>query len=744
MAKVKSKNEIGKQLIAKLEVETTSDNLSNSFLSVDNTLHHNCNGPHCPLVIVDEIDTISGEGKKAYAEVAGMVDSRNGKKALRIGISTRKSRYGLMEQQISNAESLGKVVRRWTALEFTERCPDSRSGVIPTDYYIDQLKFEVRTPEQYARLGAQKKKDFEKYTAYDKCATCPALPVCLGDAKNQKSMSPMLKTIDEMNQKILSEGPDWTQAQLFNLKPSVEGIIYKEFEERLHVKNWNQMWLTLTGKEFPGECDHDMFVKKCFSADTEVLTNNGFKLFKNLTQYDTIATIDDKGVLEYQTPKDYISYHYKGKMVNLYNEIGRKKHHLDLLITPNHDVEYLHGRNFRKKQEIKLLKKRADSLGELNDFYVPATWLSDSRANTSDIASPISFMTADQFMAFMGLWLSEGSMSSMRANKEWGHNQVEVSQSKSKEACDKVEALMSLISWPGKLGRRNDARCGVSYATSWYVFNKELYNYLKPYKFAVSKRIPRWILEQASRRQLSILLEWLCFGDGAYMFDGSKQQPYYSTGSEGLANDVQELCFRLGHKSSMSMQDNMGKVCKGTGTEYLRRFRVNFHFKNNNKPADRSYYINNGTNRSEHSGKIQGNIGEVDYDDMVYCLTMPSGRLFVRRNGVIALSGNCQDMGLPAYAGLDFGWSNPHTLVVFYVDSKENIYVVRCDGQTYISRPAWIHHVKNKWHHVYRPQLYFPDQGDPGDAVEMKKIGLPTSTNTAKGEVNTGIQLIKK
>ena len=366
MAKVKNKVEIGKKLISKLEVKSSISEQTNSFMTVDGTLHHNCNGPHCPLVVVDEIDTISGEGVRAFSEIAGMLDSRNGKKALRIGISTRKSRYGLMEQQISNAEKLGKVVRRWTALEFTERCQDSRSGVIPTDYYIDQLKFEVRTPEQYARLGVQKKKDFEKYTAYDKCATCPALPVCLGDAKNQKSTSPMLKTIDEMNQKILSEGPDWTQAQLFNLKPSVEGIVYKEFEERLHVKDWNQMWLTLTGKEFPGECDHDMFVKKC------------------------------------------------------------------------------------------------------------------------------------------------------------------------------------------------------------------------------------------------------------------------------------------------------------------------------------------------------------------------------------------QDMGLPAYSGLDFGWSNPHTLVVFFVDNKENIYVVRCDGQTYISRPAWIHHVKNKWHHVYRPQLYFPDQGDPGDAVEMKKIGLPTSTNTAKGEVNTGIQLIKK
>jgi len=702
------------------------------------------NGPHVPLVVVDEIDTVSGESVKAYKEISGMLDSKRGKRPLRVGISTRKTRYGLMNQAIENAEKQGRNVRRWTAFEFTERCPDSRSGTSKLELYIDQNSFDVRVKQDYEKLAAQKQKDYERHEMYDGCLKCPLAPICLGDAKKQVSKSPMLKSIDELAQKVLSEGPDWAMAQLMNLKPSVEGIIYKEFDERTHVKSWNHMWLILTGKEFPGECNHDIFVKKCFSEDTEVLTNNGFKLFKDLTEYDTIATLDDCGKLKYQKPMDHISYRYKGKMVNLYNEIGGGKHHLDLLMTPNHDVEYLHGRNFRKKQEIKLLKQRADSLDELNDFYIPATWLSGSSVNDTDIESPISFMTGDQFMAFMGLWLSEGSMSSIRAGSEWGHNQVEVSQSKSREASDKVEQLMASIAWPSKLHRESDTRDQVDYTTNWSIYNKELYNYLKPLKFAVNKLIPRNILEKASRRQLSILLEWLCFGDGSYMFDGSKQQPYYSTGSEKLANDVQELCFRLGYKSSLSIQDNQGKTHKNTGTEYLRRFRVNFHFKTNNKPADRSYYINNGTNKSEYSNKIQTNISEVDYDAMVYCVTMPSSRLFVRRNGVISLSGNCHSMGLQAYAGIDWGWSNPHTLVVFFVDSRENIYVVRCDGQTYISRPAWMHIVKHKWHNNYRTQLYFPDMADPGDAQEMRKMGLPTTTNSEKANINTGIQVIKK
>jgi len=324
------------------------------------------NGPHVPLVVVDEIDTVSGESVKAYKEISGMLDSKRGKRPLRVGISTRKTRYGLMNQAIENAEKQGRNVRRWTAFEFTERCPDSRSGTSKIELFIDQNSFDVRTRNDYERLATQKQKDYERHEMFEGCLKCPLAPICLGDAKKQSSKSSMLKSIDELAQKVLSEGPDWAMAQLMNLKPSVEGIIYKEFDERTHVKTWNQMWLILTGKEFPGECDHDIFIKKCHS------------------------------------------------------------------------------------------------------------------------------------------------------------------------------------------------------------------------------------------------------------------------------------------------------------------------------------------------------------------------------------------MGLQAYAGIDWGWSNPHTLVVFFVDSRENIYVVRCDGQTYISRPAWMHIVKHKWHNNYRIQLYFPDMADPGDAQEMRKMGLPTTTNSEKSNINAGVQVIKK
>lgn len=225
-----------------------------------------CNGPHVPLVVVDEIDTVNGEGFKAFKEISGMLDSKGGKKAMRIGISTRKSRYGLMNQQIENAEQEDREVRRWTAFEFTERCPDSVSGTDPIDLYLIQEDMDVIDEETYEKKAKAKKREYVKHTFPGSgCAKCPIAAICIGDAKKQKSKSPMLKPLDELIKKVVAEGADWALAQLMNLKPSVEGIIYREFDERKHVLTWNEMWFKLVGKEFPGECDHDTFIKKCHS-----------------------------------------------------------------------------------------------------------------------------------------------------------------------------------------------------------------------------------------------------------------------------------------------------------------------------------------------------------------------------------------------------------------------------------------------------------------------------------------------
>lgn len=256
------------RVLQKLNMEKSAFNIDGEVVTIEVlpcTLKA-CNGPHVPLVVTDEIDTVTGEGLKAFKEIAGMLDSKGGKIALRVGISTRKSRYGLMNKMIEEAEQAGRHVRKWTAFEFTGRCPDSRSGTKPTSSYhiIDDM--DVIDEATFKLKDAKKAKEYVHHIMPgENCLKCPAASICLGDAKKQNSTSPMLKPIGELIQKVRSESTDWALAQLMNLKPSLEGVIYKEFEEKIHVNTWNQMWFKLTGVEFPGECSHDMFVKKCHS-----------------------------------------------------------------------------------------------------------------------------------------------------------------------------------------------------------------------------------------------------------------------------------------------------------------------------------------------------------------------------------------------------------------------------------------------------------------------------------------------
>jgi hypothetical protein len=266
MPKLKKKTQVGIKKVAQIEVAHNNENkqFSNAYLSNDMILHHNCNGPHVPLVVVDEIDTVTGESVKAFKDIAGMLDSKGKRKAMRVGISTRKSRYGLMNQQIEDAEKSGRTIKKWTVLEFSERCPDSRSGTKPTVAYYNEDDLSIITEDIFNQLSVQKQNEYRKNTfPGEKCLTCPIGALCLGDSKKQTSTSSMLKPISDPIKKAMENGADWAISQLFNLKPSVEGIIYKEFDEKLHVKDWNGMWKVLTGLNYPGTCTHDIFVKKC-------------------------------------------------------------------------------------------------------------------------------------------------------------------------------------------------------------------------------------------------------------------------------------------------------------------------------------------------------------------------------------------------------------------------------------------------------------------------------------------------
>lgn len=74
----------------------------------------------------------------------------------------------------------------------------------------------------------------------------------------------------------------------------------------------------------------------CYDEKTLVLTDSGFKFFKDLLPTDLVAQVLEDGSYEFVKPLKYVAEHYEGDMVRFKDGKGK----LDLLVTPNHRMIY--------------------------------------------------------------------------------------------------------------------------------------------------------------------------------------------------------------------------------------------------------------------------------------------------------------------------------------------------------------------------------------------------------------------
>ena len=70
----------------------------------------------------------------------------------------------------------------------------------------------------------------------------------------------------------------------------------------------------------------------CYDRETEILTEDGWKLFKDITYNDEIATLNSKtNYLEYQKPINIITLNYEGKMAHVINSLKVLHHNIKIM-----------------------------------------------------------------------------------------------------------------------------------------------------------------------------------------------------------------------------------------------------------------------------------------------------------------------------------------------------------------------------------------------------------------------------
>jgi len=426
-------------------------------------------------------------------------------------------------------------------------------------------------------------------------------------------------------------------------------------------------------------------LRECYSDDTEVLTDKGFKTIDQLTELTTSVSINpnyvngidldengkinsiltmkenfkvacvnpDTNEIEYHKPTELHMSHHEGKMLHF---TGKK---IDTLVSPNHKMwvkeqtNGVWGESIKRPAQDLLFKKKYYKFNSKSK-YVSGEYIDNVAIYNKHI--PIKL-----YLKVLGYIISEGCVYENSKNDRYDAvicvNQL-TSSSCYKDMRQSFEAFAdklnvkccSYIDIKGSGYSKNTPK------EKWEsrIHGKDLVKYFKN-EIGTSgstrsehKHLPRWVLNLRPDL-LSIVLDSLVSGDGSKSQSkyGTESKSFkYSTISKQLADDVYELVYKIGFVPNICV--SVAKKSDGRiVTEYIVMWSDTDY---GNEPL-----VYTGTKSKDGAGG-GAIINEIDYNGKVWCFEVPTGLFITRRNGKLAIHGNSK------FAQAD-GMINPLTLV---------------------------------------------------------------------------------
>ena len=293
---------------------------------------------------------------------------------------------------------------------------------------------------------------------------------------------------------------------------------------------------------------------QCYSDDTKVLTDAGWKLFADVSDNDRILSLNpETRAIEYVGIKDRQKWWKEGSMIHFSNRA------LDCLVTPEHRMVYLGKTN----GDIKYCYAEEYTQGK-GAFYRGCVYAADDVASILIGEKHYDF---DTFCEFMGYYLSDGSLIRSR--------QVVISQQDGQpHKGDIIDCI---------------ERMGFDVTTSRDFVNfydTAFCSYLHQFGTSNAKFIPGEI-KNASSRQIGIFLDAFARCDGhikkPHSFVGNhgnvcvpkRGERFFYTTSKRMAGGLCELLLKIGHRPSIREREPSvtvkkdGSVIKGNHICYV-------------------------------------------------------------------------------------------------------------------------------------------------------------------------------
>lgn len=394
--------------------------------------------------------------------------------------------------------------------------------------------------------------------------------------------------------------------------------------------------------------------KLCLSPDHQALTTTGWVNVAELTLEHSVATLNERGELEYQKPLVIHTYDHDGDMILVNSK------QVSLLVTPNHKM-YVAKRAVDPHNKIYRLMDAEQLVGRRIWYKKDAEWIIpggvgpsyETFQGTPRRKAPLKVLI-EPWLMFLGMWIAEGSIAPANISLCIHKTRVrEVTM-----GCLHSMGLSYVLSKDLNRLRINDSRI----AQGVRKYYKDI-----PKLKDIYKRLPEWVWD-LDKRQCRILLQGLLLGDGSHvtkneeasteitdptpaeaiseyeryvglaLMDNKVRGPdgkwkkvglptwRYDTSSEKLKDDVMRLVLHCGWAANATIRSLKGtemtigdnKPCKTNATAW--RIIIN---KGQTQPE---------INKPQDAGKKPlEQCKKEPYKGTVHCCTVPNGVFYVRR-----------------------------------------------------------------------------------------------------------------
>ena len=342
----------------------------------------------------------------------------------------------------------------------------------------------------------------------------------------------------------------------------------------------------------------------CYDDKTEILTQRGWRLFRDLDGEDIVMTRSAEGFAEWQKPTKIISCRYSGEMVSIANK------RIDLLVTPNHRmlIERRKGRDRRQEEwtTAELLRTR-DTIPALADWAG-----TDHESITEDRCALLGFYLAE------GSAIGNCSADAHAMAKKYGYR-INFAQTEGIKGGDKGDVRAEFCGVLDRLGYRYKPKRG-----GLMMWDRELWSELIGLGNKYTKYIPARV-KDLPKEKLKVLLRWLVLGDGS---SRRGNQWTYFTASRRLADDVQEIALKCGWNATIREREPkpFKRPSKPDGGNAVVGYTVRI------QKAGKSHHLTGAGGKSY--------VDRTGYAGMVYCVSVPNKTVLVRRSGKPIWCGN--------------------------------------------------------------------------------------------------------